>query len=441
MNTRNFILENLIMPFGDFVIGSSLISKLKQQRDICSYSEVKLSELQNIKLQKLLKYSITQIPYYKSLNIDIHSAPIDIKQFPIINKQTLFDHQNSLLGGPKETLIKNVSSGSTGQQSIVYWSKEEQSINRATQILWWEWAGYRFGDPLLQTGITPNRGFVKSIKDKLLNTYYLQAFTHSKEDVVKALRWAQRQDGPVLAGYASSLYVIARYALEENIQVKFKAAVCWGDKLFDHYKKTIQQAFDIQVCETYGSAEGLMMGGQKDLEYMYLMSSNVYVELLDNNGNEVKDGELGHVIVTNLNGYAMPLIRYRIGDLAIKLPREEYPENRANQFPLWQKIIGRDTDLVITESGKYLVVHSFTGVFEHIPEIKQFCVIQNSRSGILIQYIKGENFTEQLLEKAKNKILSYINEPFNIEFIEVETIPVTKSGKPQLIISKLNHNK
>ncbi len=436
-----FLLEKIILPFGDLAIGSTFISNLKELRRTSQLSEKELIDLQNVKLQKLLKYSLSSVPYYAELNSLINQNAIDIKKFPIIDKQVLSEQQDSLLSLPKEKLFKNASSGSTGQQSIVYWSKEEQSINRATQILWWEWAGYCFGDPLLQTGITPNRGFVKSIKDKLLNTYYLQAFTHSKEDVVKALRWAQRQDGPVLAGYASSLYVIARYALEENIQVKFKAAVCWGDKLFDHYKKTIQQAFDIQVCETYGSAEGLMMGGQKDLEYMYLMSSNVYVELLDNNGNEVKDGELGHVIVTNLNGYAMPLIRYRIGDLAIKLPREEYPENRANQFPLWQKIIGRDTDLVITESGKYLVVHSFTGVFEHIPEIKQFCVIQNSRSGILIQYIKGENFTEQLLEKAKNKILSYINEPFNIEFIEVETIPVTKSGKPQLIISKLNHNK
>jgi phenylacetate-CoA ligase len=168
------------------------------------------------------------------------------------------------------------------------------------------------------------------------------------------------------------------------------------------------------------------------------MSSNVFIELLDENGDEVKDGELGHVIVTNLNGYAMPLIRYRIGDLAIKLPIDQYPVNCTYHFPLWQKIIGRDTDLVVTESGKYLVVHSFTGVFEHIPEIKQFCVIQNNKKGIQIHYIKGEGFHQNLLKLAKDKILRYINEPFQIDFIEVENIPATKSGKPQLIISNLN---
>ncbi len=433
-----FLLEKIILPFGDLAIGSTFISNLKELRRTSQLSEKELIDLQNVKLQKLLKYSLSSVPYYAELNSLINQNAIDIKKFPIIDKQVLSEQQDSLLSLPKEKLFKNASSGSTGQQSIVYWSKEEQSINRATQILWWEWAGYCFGDPLLQTGITPNRGFVKSIKDKLLNTYYLQAFTHSKEDVVKALRWAQRQDGPVLAGYASSLFVIAKYAIEENIKVDFKAAVTWGDKLFDHYKKTIHTAFGVRVCETYGSAEGLMMGGQKDLDNMYLMSSNVYIEIVDDNGNEVEDGELGHVLVTNLNGYAMPLIRYRIGDLAIKLPRDSYPFHRDCKFPLWHKIIGRDTDLVTTTSGKYLVVHSFTGVFEHLPEIKQFCVIQNKREGITIQFIRGENFSELVLEKAKIKILSYIDEPFEIVFKEVESILPTKSGKPQLIISNLD---
>jgi phenylacetate-CoA ligase len=438
MSYRNIILEKFILPIGDIVVGSSFFSKLMELRSICSLSEEKLVELQNNKLQNLLKYSVKFVPFYADLNLELTGNQIDIKKFPILNKDTLLDHQNSLLSLPKERLIKNASSGSTGQQSIVYWSKQEQSMNRATQVLWWEWAGYRMGDPLLQTGITPKRGFMKGLKDKLFNTYYLQAFTHSKEDIVRALKWAQEQKEPVLAGYASSLYVIAKYALEENIHVTFKAAVCWGDKLFDHYKKIIHEAFGVDICETYGSGEGLMMGGQKDLEHMYLMSSNVYVELLDDNGNEVKDGELGHVIVTNLNGYAMPLIRYRIGDLAIKLPRDQYPSKRAYNFPLWQKIIGRDTDLVVTESGKYLVVHSFTGIFEHIPEIKQFCVIQNSKKGILIHYIKGNGFRETVLIAARDKILSYVNEPFDIEFINVEFIPATKSGKPQLIISNLN---
>lgn len=434
------LIQNILLPLGDKLTGSSFIHELKKLRQISKLDSSELKKLHEEKLMTLMSHAKTKIPYYSKLEFEINtklSPQENLKNFPILNKSTLKENTEDMLSERKENLIRNASSGSTGQQSIVYWSKKEQSINRATQILWWEWAGYTFGNPLLQTGITPNRGLVKSIKDKLLNTYYLQAFTHTKDDVKAALIWASKQKEPVLAGYSSSLFVIASYAEELGIEVKFKTAISWGDKMFDHYRSKIETIFQTIVHETYGSAEGLMMGAQKDLNYMYMMNSNVHIEILDDDNNEVKDGEIGNIIVTNLNGFAMPLIRYRVGDLGIKLPKEHYPTKTALHFPQWQKIIGRDTDLVKTKSGKFMVVHSFTGIFEHIPQIKQFCVIQNDYNGIEIQYIPGDGFEPILLKHAKSKILEYLKEDFQIDFQEVETILPTKSGKPQLIISRL----
>ena len=51
----------------------------------------------------------------------------------------------------KSQLIKHVSSGSSGEQSVVYWTNLQQSQNRSVQITWWHWAGYAFGMPVLQT--------------------------------------------------------------------------------------------------------------------------------------------------------------------------------------------------------------------------------------------------------------------------------------------------
>jgi phenylacetate-CoA ligase len=401
--------------------------------------ENKINELQENKLNSILRYAINNVPFYSDYKYLVNEKDIHmhLNKFPIIDKNILLDQQIKLLSVEKKNLIKCVSSGSTGQQSVIYMSKVDQSYVRATQILWWEWAGYKIGDPILQTGITPNRGLVKSIKDIFLNTYYLQAFTHSKDDVIKALKWAKTKNKPVLAGYASSLYIIAKYAIEEDISVDFKVAITWGDKLFDHYKKIIKQAFNVDIYETYGSAEGLMIGGQKDQEKMYQMLLNSYVEIVDDNDLPVKDGKMGHVIVTNLNAFAMPLIRYRIGDLAIKQPQLNQPLDKNIQLPLWEKIVGRDTDLVKTKSGKFLVVHSFTGIFEHIPEIKQMCVIQNNIEGIIINIIRGEGFNKKILNEIQQEILKHINEPFKIEFKEVDFIAPTKSGKPQLIISNL----
>ena len=270
-----------------------------------------------------------------------------------------------------------------------------------------------------------------------MDLYYENNNNRNKYDIINFLKNLNPKIDYVFAGYASSLFVISKIALENNIKLNFKTAISWGDKLFDHYKSSIQDAFNCKTFETYGSAEGFMIGAQKDLDYLYEMSTNVLVEILDDNNNEVAYGEIGNVIITNLNGYSVPLIRYKIGDLAIKLPAEKYPKNCELNLPIFQKIVGRDTDIVKTTSGNFMVVHSFTGIFEHVPEIKQFCVVQNNLSGIEILYIIDEGFNLQILSNIENQILECLNEPFEIIFKEVDEILPTTSGKPQLIVSNL----
>ena len=181
-----------------------------------------------------------------------------------------------------------------------------------------------------------------------------------------------------------------------------------------------------------------MIAAQLDLNYMYIMTPNVYIEIIDDNGREVEDGQIGNVVVTNLNSYAMPLIRYRIGDLAIKLPSNMYPAERKLQLPLLQKVVGRDTDIVKTPNGKYLVVHSFTGIFEHYSQIKKFCVIQNDLSGITIKIIPGESNIGSVLDEIKNKLQEITDKSFIVDFEIVNIIDSTPSGKPQIIQSFLS---
>ncbi len=434
------MLEEFILPCGDLLLGTSFIRNLKKAREEIKYSEKDLLVLQSGKLRSILEHAGKYCEYYRALGIEACADPFDwVRRFPILDKKILKEKQDELLTRSKAKLIKGSSSGSSGFQSTVYNSKREVSIHRAIQILWWEWAGYQIGKPILQTGMNMDRGFFKRIKDIIFNTYYLQAFSPSKADMFSAFSWAKRQKKPFLAGYASSLYILATNAVNVKDIGPLSGAVSWGDKLFDHYRRVINDTFSINIKETYGSGEGMMIAAQADLQYMYIMMPYVYLEILDDNNNPVPDGEMGHVVVTNLNSYAMPLIRYKIGDLAIRLPKSDYPPNRQFHLPLLQKVIGRDTDLVRTSSGKYMVVHSFTGIFEHIPEILQFCVIQENLTGITINYITGFGFYTELLEVIKNKILSYLKEDFIITFNKVEFISPTKSGKPQIIISNIGN--
>jgi phenylacetate-CoA ligase len=434
----SYILTNIILPAGDFVFGSRYISNLKRLRKLVYSDEEYLKQHQSVLLKKVLEQATVRAPYYSNLKIERAHNPVDwLKKFPILTKDTIRTQGQALWTLPlTEHIIKNQTSGSTGLQTTVFVTKKEQSYYRAAQTLWWEWAGYRIGTPILQTGQATSRTFEKRIKDLFFKTYYLFAFGIDAGQAKKAFLWSNNKNA-FLGGYASSLYVLSEIAEKEAVKITFKSAVSWGDKLFDHYRKNVERVFNCKIYETYGAGEGLMIAAQKDLQWMYIMSPCVYLEIVDDLGNEVPDGEMGHVVVTSLTAFAMPLIRYKLGDLAIKLPRELYPQNRSLQLPLLQKVIGRDTDLVVTPRGKKLIVHSFTGIFEYFPQIKQFCVIQEYVEGVLIQYIPGDQFDLSILLEIQNRILSLLNEPFDLKFEQVSYIPVTKSGKPQLIISKL----
>ncbi len=439
MNIYSIVLERIILPIGEAIFGVTYTKYIKRFRKIVKQSEQKIIDFQSKELNAVLQNAIVNSPHYKNLNIEINSNDIfqTLKKFPVLEKSVLREQIDKLITVDKQKLIKNSTSGSTGVQTNVYVTKDEQSQYRAAQTIWWEWAGFKIGEPILQTGLATGRSIEKRLKDFFFKTYYLFAFGLTKENAGDAFKWSKKRK-PFLGGYASSLYVLSQLAVENKVSVKFNSAISWGDKLFDHYKKNIEKVFDCKIYETYGAGEGLMIASQKDLDFMYIMSPCVYVEILDDAGNEVADGEMGHVVVTSLIHKAMPLIRYKLGDLAIKLPRSEYPSIRELQLPILKKVVGRETDIVRTPNGKRLIVHSFTGVFEYFPSVKQFCVIQTNLSGIEIEYIQGNDFQLTVLDKIKGELLKFIAEEFMIEFKEVANIPPTKSGKPQIIISKLN---
>lgn len=429
-------LERILLPIGDLINNSSFCKDLSFWRKVDALSYEELDKLQQNNLKKILQHTSSNVKYYNSVKFNGNNPNDWLQEFPILTKDILRNNSEELLAVKNKGLKKISSSGSSGISSSVYMSTKDLSSLRAGLIHWWEWYGYRIGNPIIQTGISPNRGLLKSIKDYFFRTIYINAFSHSEEQIIKILKKVKKDNHYVLAGYASSLNVMAEIAEKYHFQIKFKSVISFGDKMFSHYRKNIEKVFSCKVYDTYGSAEGFLIGAEFDLEYMYILSPQTYIEIVDDNNNPVPNGTIGNIVVTRLDGYAMPLIRYKIGDLGILLPENEYPKERKFQYPLLQQIVGRDTDIVKTRNGKILVVHSFTGIFEYVSEIKQFKIIQKNVDGITIEYIKSDGFTNTILADVTKKLQFYIeDETFKITFIEVKFIAPTKSGKPQIIES------
>lgn len=439
MPLYNSILEYLVMPAGDAIIGTTFMQELRNWRKLEQLTPQEIESLQQEKLIRLLEYASSSIPFYQQLHLPLQKNCEECLQaFPVMYKSVIRKNLRSLMLDDPAKLVCEKSSGSSGIQGEVYMTRKEQFAALAAQTHLWEWAGYRLGYPLLQLGMTPKRKGMKGVKDKILRTTYQQAFTIDEAKTGQALRHFSNKDG-FFGGYASGLYAYACFSERLGIKADFKAVISWGDKMFDHYRKKIETVFNTSVFDIYGTTEGFVISGQCPHGNHHILTPHVYLELLDKNGNEVAPGEIGQVVVTRLDAFAMPLIRYYLGDLAIKASPSEHC-TCGRPYPMLRKIIGRDTDIVHTPSGKYLIVHFFTGIFEHIPEIRQFRVVQRVLQGIEIEYIPHTGFNPAILEFIEGRIQEYIQEPFFVTFSEVNHISATPSGKPQIIQSHIKNH-
>ena len=437
----NFI-DKIIFPLTDILLGLSIRKELEKWRSMQWLDKNELENIQLNGLKNILSHSKTNIAYYSEFfrsdfEVTSENSVEVLKTLPFLTKGLIKKNlPHRIIDKNRKTYTIESTSGSTGIYGEFFFDKEAYSKTIAIQSLWWEWASFKYGNKSIQTGITPNRGFIKKIKDILFQVHYRPAFNLDETSIISDLNKLSSKKIKYLMGYASSLFHYADIANKNDIKnIRLESLISWGDKLFPHYRELIRKVFNAEVYDTYGACEGTMIAAECENHKLHIMSPHVFIELLDKNGNEVSPGEVGEVVVTRLDNYLMPLIRYKIGDLAIKSKNDIICKcNR--QLPIIEKVIGRDTDIIYTENGKPLIIHFFTGIFAHYPEIKQFQIFHKKDFKLEIRYLKGYNFEKSILKKIENEILAKAEDYIQVDFKSVKTIDSSRSGKLQMIISE-----
>jgi phenylacetate-CoA ligase len=435
----------ILNPFliSDLLFGTSINHNYQIFKKESTLSRKEILAIQDEKLRKVLKFAIKNIPFYQNIKPTInHKRNIEdiLQEFPIVNKKLI----NSEIGlfHVKDIDLKAstalYSGGSSGNPGKVFINKDDHSKLRALILILWENCGYQLGDPILQLGMTRKRSLLKRLKDISLNVTYEEAFKLTDEHVKKVLTSKYIKSNTCFIGYASGLYEYARLAQKMGIDVRFKCVISLGDKMFDHYRNKIEEVFKTSVYDTYGSNEGFVVAGQHIDGNYYVNDTHVYLEVVDENYNKQKDGQAGRVLMTCLDNYTMPLIRFDIGDLLALNP---YSDQTPLPYQTIKQIIGRDVDILKTKNGYSLIVHFFTAIFGRIEEIEQFRVVQETIEDIRIEYIPGVNFKKEVLEYIETQILNKLppNE-LKLHFRLVNEIPPSGSGKPQIISSLLLSN-
>lgn len=258
-------LERLVLPLGDIALRTEFMRELRRWRRIEQLDSPALLKLQRDGLARLLEHATTTVPHYQPGRSAKSKDPYEwLRRFPVMTKADLRNYRDRLLTPGATGLVKISSSGSSGMQSTLYATPRELSRSLAIQTRWWEWAGYRLGHRLLQTGITPDRGVTKAIKDRLLRTTYIVAFGLTEDEMVTVLERGSHRPWRHIGGYASSIDALAIVAIRRpELQLPITSAISWGDKLYPQHRRHLVDAFDAPVLDTYGTAEGFMIAAQR----------------------------------------------------------------------------------------------------------------------------------------------------------------------------------
>src|SRR5690606_4569787 len=142
----------------------------------------------------------------------------------------------------------------------------------------------------------------------------------------------------------------------------------------------------------YGSREVSAIASEvKGQQGMQVMFGNGFVEILDSNGKPVAEGMEGEVVVTTLNNFYMPLIRYRIGDRTIK-------GDKLFGTLRIDKVLGRTLGVIYRKDGSYIDGEFFTVLFFGVPEVKQFQLVQTSLDAVLLKIVKSDSWRDGAID-------------------------------------------
>jgi phenylacetate-CoA ligase len=260
----------------------------------------------------------------------------------------------------------------------------------------------------------------------------------SERNFSRVLDLLERKRIRHLWGNPPSVNFLARRVSRGGWNAPLDTVVTWGDNLYKPYRTKIEAAFQTKVFDTYGCAEGFQIAAQCGTGQNYHVHElDVIVEILDDEGLPVAPGEAGNVVVTRLHPGPMPLIRYQVGDIAVRGAREQCPCGR-----VWEQfggIHGRDTDVVFTPSGARLNGHFFAALMEHFPEIAFVQVVQEALSSVVVNVVLAADFHAPA--NWRGKALSVLKESgaqdLRIEIEIVDEIPRCASGKRLLVVNKL----
>lgn len=367
-----------------------------------------------------------------------------LRELPLLEKAPLRAEPRQFLSRPGHRRSEWTfhTSGSTGTPLASIWTIDE--IRRSIALREARsanWAGVSFRDPRA----TFSGRLVEPDPDASASCYrfnarerqvYFSAFHLSPERAHLYLDALRRHGSVWITGYAVSIYLLAKFALERDLEAPaLEAAITTSEKLTPRMRRTISEAFDCPVFEEYSSVENILFASECERGSLHVSPDAGIIEILRPDGSPCEPEEPGEVVATGLLRDHQPMVRFRLGDSAAWASG---PCDCGRSFPVLEEVVGRIEDVVVGPDGRQMVRLDHT--FRDMPKVAAGQIVQRSVTDLLVRVVAGPTFDPDDEAEIKRRIRQRLGSSVSVEVETVEQIERTPAGKFRAVISQLDES-
>lgn len=403
-----------------------------------------LNELERIQLERLnaiVAYAYKHIDLYRRRFNLLRVKPEDIKtcedlaKLPTLNKEDIRTHFPDLVVPNirlKDCTFRR-SSGSTGEPTVTVKDDNARIYEESAIIRQRLACGVGFGERFLNvTPSKPGGPYLDSLGFHIVHN--LNVMEEKKTDYLQRLKKMKITAIFGMSSWIRSLAYDVQIAGISN--VKPKVVISSFELLHKETRKLVKDVFDTDIIDLYSCSEVHDIAWECPEHVGYhINADNVIVEILKD-GEPVAEGELGEIVITCLYNYAMPLIRYKIGDMGT-FTNEYCPCGR--KLPLLKSIQGRSVDSIVLPDNRMIPPSELILVLSNYTGYLNFRVIQENKNLVVIIYAKDAGLTSEVLDDIVREFKRILGSNVEIKTVGVDTIPLAESSKLRWVVSKVTN--
>jgi phenylacetate-CoA ligase len=411
------------------------------------FAAARLQELQFSQFGVLAAHAYASVPFYRERWRDCYDpalplTPARLAALPLLSRSDLQEHFDALCsrqppaahGAPQESR----TSGSTGSPVRVIKTPICGLLWNAFALRDHLWRRRDLGTKLagIRQGVTPG-SFAGwgSATDGVVATGPA-VVRGIEEDAASQIDWLLQERPAYLITHPSMAAELARLSLARGIRFEgLREVRTFGELLDDETRALCREAWGVPVTDTYSTTEtGYIALQCPDHPHYHVQSEGVLVEILDDAGAACAVGETGRVVVTDLHNFAMPLIRYDVGDFA----EVGAACDCGRGLPVLRRIVGRVRNMLLTADGRRFWPAIGSRAIAEAGPIRQYQLVQKEYDLVEVRLVTAAPLTREQETQVRELVQARLPVACRIDLVYCERIARSAGGKFEDFMSEIS---